>query len=121
LGRKTVPVGNKQVPPLAFANAISEMAAEVVESYGTPREDGISDYLLDAYGNPRGDLYNPAERAALLLADLASVADAEAAAEAEWETEVDDFEDMIYDEWIEWDDGLDAYESALRGGNPFDD
>jgi hypothetical protein len=67
-GRSTVKVGGQQVPPAAFANAIAEFASLAAAS-DTPTESA-SDYLYGESGWPRGDLANPAERAAILLSDL---------------------------------------------------
>lgn len=67
-GRSTVKVGAQQVPPAAFANAIAEFAS-MAAATGTPTESA-GDYLYGESGWPRGDLANPAERAAILLSDL---------------------------------------------------
>jgi hypothetical protein len=67
-GRTTVTVGDKQVPPAAFANAIAEYAAIAAEQDTTT--EASADYLYGESGWPRGDLANPAERAAILLTDL---------------------------------------------------
>jgi hypothetical protein len=76
LGRSTVTVGDKQVPPAAFANAIAEFAAIAAEN-GTATE-ATSDYLYGDSGWPRGDLASPLERAEILLSDLReAVRDAE--------------------------------------------
>ena len=124
-GRQTQQVGNQQVPTLAFANAISELAGEVAESYPVPEEEGISNYLLDVYGEARGDIFNPAERAALLIADLASVSAAEAEIETAeemeaYEIDAYEYDDFIEDEWIELYDPLDIYESAFHGEELYD-
>jgi hypothetical protein len=71
-GRTTVKVGDKQVPPAAFANAIAEYAAITAEN-DMAAEAG-ADYLYGESGWPRGDLANPAERAAILLTDLREAA-----------------------------------------------
>jgi hypothetical protein len=71
-GRTTVKVGDKQVPPAAFANAIAEYAAIAAEN-DTAAEAG-ADYLYGESDWPRGDLANPAERAAILLTDLREAA-----------------------------------------------
>ncbi len=104
-GRSTVQVGAAQVPTHAFANAISEIAARVAEATDRPASE-VSDYLLDSEGNPRGDIVNPAERARLLLTDLAAVA----AAEVE-----EDIEDELFTDLIEASDPLDGYEAAVEG------
>jgi hypothetical protein len=116
-GRPTVAVGARQVPPPAFANAIAELAAEAASDDAYYEVDEPT-HLFDEAGDPRGDLANPAERAAILLADLAAVAAEEAAAD------VDEADDGRYgDAWDEaldesWDDGLDpldAYDDAVEG------
>lgn len=124
-GRQTQQVGNQQVPALAFANAISELAGELAEAYAVPEEDGVSNYLLDEYGEARGDIFNPAERAALLIADLASISAVEAEIEAAEEMEMYEIEayehaDFIDDKWIDSYDPLDIYESALQTGDFYD-
>ena len=76
LGRSTITVGDKQVPPAAFANAIAEFAAIAAEN-GTATE-AAGDYLYGDSGWPRGDLASPLERAEILLSDLLeAVRDAE--------------------------------------------
>lgn len=104
-GRSTVQVGTTPVPTHAFANAISEIAARVAEATDMPASE-VSGYLVDSEGNPRGDIVNPAERARLLLGDLAVVA----AAEAEQDIEDESFADPIGD-----NDPLDSYEAAVEG------
>ncbi|MFG1934411.1 hypothetical protein ACGFK1_27780 [Mycobacterium sp. NPDC048908] len=74
-GRSTVSVGDKQVPPAAFANAIAEYAAMAAEQDTTT--EASADYLYGDSGWPRGDLANPAERAAILLTDLREAVQAE--------------------------------------------
>jgi hypothetical protein len=71
-GRSTVKVGDKQVPPAAFANAIAEFAAIAAES--DTATEATTDYLYGDSGWPRGDLANPVERAAILLSDLREAA-----------------------------------------------
>jgi|tagenome__1003787_1003787.scaffolds.fasta_scaffold20979177_1 hypothetical protein len=71
-GRPTVKVGNKQVPPAAFANAIAEFAA-IASEHDTATE-AKADYLYGESGWPRGDLASPAERATILLSDLREAA-----------------------------------------------
>ena len=110
-GRSTVPVGSRDVPAGAFANAIAETAALVAEAAGHPFEQSMSEYLFDSVGQPRGDIVNPGERAALLLSDLAAVAAQEAQEEEdadsdEWSPEVYGPEDV---------DVVQGYEAALRG------
>ena len=72
VGRSTIKVGDKQVPPAAFANAIAEFAAIAAEA-GTDTA-GPADHLYGESGWPRGDLANPAERASILLSDLREAA-----------------------------------------------
>lgn len=116
-GRPSVEVGQKQVPAAAFADAIAEAAALVAEA-AAPLDGPATEYLFDAQGEPRGDLANPAERAALLLSDLAAVAAAEA-----W----DDEEEEAYDdsstetgEGFASQDPLDSYEAALGDGADYE-
>jgi hypothetical protein len=111
-GRSSVAVGDKQVPAVAFANAIAETAALVAET-AAPAHPSASDYLFDAEGLARTDVANPSARAALLLSDLAEVA----AAEAQDERWVREEEAAItYDEATAFRDPLDTYEATLRGG-----
>jgi hypothetical protein len=112
-GRSTVQVGEKAVPAAAFADAIAESAALVAEA-AAPLDESVSGYLFDAEGEPRGDIANPGARAAVLLGDLCSVADAEA---------LDGEEDEAYDhpsttiyEGGGTQDPIDSYEAALREG-----
>jgi hypothetical protein len=112
-GRSNVPVGRRQVPAAAFANAVSELAAEAALG----GEDSSS-YWLDRQGMPRCDLANPAARAGLLWNDLAEASEAEAAEAAESE-EAADWEEWE-DESEEWEsdevgDALDRFEAALEG------
>jgi hypothetical protein len=111
-GRGSIPLGSMQVPPAAFANAISELAAQAAEVAGVLTQDRDWDHLVDALGNLRCDVVNPAERAALLVTDvLAAGAD-----------EADD-EEVASDEPLlpAWKsvvyiaDPLDSYEAALQG------
>lgn len=112
-GRSTVQVGAQPVPAAAFANAIAETAAAAADAAGHPLEQSVSEYLFDSLGQPRADLVNPGERAALLLSDLAAVAAQEAEAEAD--------EDALDEDWAvedfeaEESDPLEGYEDALRG------
>jgi hypothetical protein len=72
LGRSTVTVGDKQVPPAAFANAIAEFAAIAAEN--AMATEATTDYLYGDSGWPRGDLASPLERAEILLSDLREAA-----------------------------------------------
>jgi|GEM_PF-5038415 len=111
-GRSTVAVGNRSVPAAAFANAISEIAAEVADNASYSPADHLSDYLVDAAGNLRGDVVNPAERARLLLNDISQQATEEF-------MDTEDFDDNtdIDDDWEdEYEfDALDDYEQVLAG------
>jgi hypothetical protein len=109
-GRTGVPVGNQSVPPAAFANAVSEMAAEVTERAAPSHRARISDYLVDDAGTPRCDVANPRSRAALLFGDIASIAAAEAA-------EYDEDDRDAYSDADEdaGESAIDSYEAALRG------
>jgi hypothetical protein len=71
-GRSTVKVGDKDVPPAAFANAISEFAAIAAES--DTGAEATTDYLYGDSGWPRGDLASPLERAEILLSDVREAA-----------------------------------------------
>jgi hypothetical protein len=114
-GRNAVQVGQQQVPTPAFANAIAEVAAAAGEMAGATVE-GESDYLFDAEGHPRGDLVNPTERAAVLLADLAEVAAAEAEDEALVASDEARPATWPRPALGEPGDPMDSYEAALRGG-----
>lgn len=114
-GRTAVPVAGRDVPAVAFANAIAETAARVAEVAGHPLEQSMSEYLFDSLGQPRGDLVNPSERAALLLSDLAAVS-AQEAQDAE-------AQEQENERWMEAAEAyeqdaispIDAYENALLG------
>lgn len=114
-GRQSIPVGNQQIPPAAFANAIAELAYEVAESVTT--NGNGSDYLFNKDGSPRGDIANPRVRAAILLTDLTSASGDENEMEADEESDIaeewwspDEFESEMEEET----DALDAYEQALE-------
>lgn len=116
-GKPSVAVGARAVPATAFANAIAELASETAAAWsGTPRQ-ATSDYLLDDAGDPRGDIYNPSARAALLLSDLADVADSES---------LDDEAPLplrghaAFDDEAA-DDPIDGYEAALEDRSRYDD
>jgi hypothetical protein len=120
-GRATVPVGTQQVPPAAFANAIAELAS-VAALDDTPAGRDAAEHLFDDVGRPRGDLANPAERAAILLADLASVAAAEMREDLRDEMGVEtdealDGAEVWGESWaaVAEDDPVDAYEAAISG------
>lgn len=115
-GRRTVSVGTQQVPASAFANAIAETAARVAEACDAGASNAAG-YWLDAMGSPRCDVFNPAERASLLLNDLGWAAAAE---QSRRDDEGDDEE--AFDPEISLDvlpDPLEAYELELEGA--FDD
>jgi hypothetical protein len=118
-GRSTVVVGNRAVPAAAFANAIAEIAAEVAETTSSSFADSLSEYLIDDYGEIRGDIVNPAERARLLLSDLFQVASEEFYDQPEFDDddieEVDMLESWDEEENMMDDDALDEYELALAG------
>jgi hypothetical protein len=118
-GRGTVQVGSQAVPPPAFANAISELAEEAAEHAAAPA-GGIAGYLLDPRGNPRCDIANPAERASLLLADIASVVAEEANEDREIRTRPDDIGLSMAAEAVEESNPLDSYEAALEGRSRYD-
>jgi len=116
-GRPTIEVGEKQVPAAAFADAIAEAAGLVAESAAS--FDGpATEYLFDSVGEPRVDIANPAERAALLLSELAAVAAGEA-----WDDEVDEAYDdssTETDEGFGAQDPIDSYEAALGDGADYE-
>jgi len=123
-GRPTVPVGGRPVPAAAFANAIAELAAEAVQSLDTPPDEGVSEYLLDDHGEPRADVANPAARAALLLADLGTVADEEAEDAGEHEWLAPEREPLGWSRppaLFGAEDPIDSYEAALEGRDRYDD
>jgi hypothetical protein len=113
-GRSTVTVGTQAVPANAFANAISELAEEAAFA-ATPGSGAASTYLYDPTGNPRCDIASPAERASLLLADVALAAAEEAEGFDAAEEAVDDVEWSAADEAFDDSDPLDSYEAALDG------
>ncbi|MDP1913225.1 hypothetical protein [Brevundimonas sp.] len=116
-GKPSVAVGARTVPAPAFANAIAELASETAAAWsGAPRQ-ATSDYLLDDAGDPRGDIYNPSARAALLLSDLADVADSES---------LDDEAPLPLRGYAAFDsetadDPIDGYEAALEDRSRYDD
>ncbi len=116
-GRPTQSVAGRQVPAMAFANAISELAGELVDSYAAydEGEGEVSDYLFDEAGNARADLFNPAERAALLVADMASVA---AGAETDDYVPEADWDDYDDNEWV---DLAEAYATRADRGAHYGD
>jgi hypothetical protein len=116
-GRNTVTVGTQAVPANAFANAISELAEEAAFA-ATPGSGAASRYLYDPAGNPRCDIASPAERASLLLADVALAATEEAEAFDAAEEAVDDVE-WSANEAFDDSDPLDSYEAALEGRHAY--
>jgi hypothetical protein len=110
IGRESVRLAKRDVPVTEFANAISEMASQVVDEAQSAERQDLSEQVLDEYGYPRGDIANPVERAALLASDLAAVSASEAVALEE-----------VYGETITPDDGFEqsgplrSYEAALMG------
>ena len=92
-GRTSLPVGAQQVPPAAFATAISELAAEAA---GLDR--GTEAYWYDPHGAPRCDVSNPGARAALVMSDLAEAVAAErrfGASEPEHDSEEEEENDAL--------------------------
>jgi hypothetical protein len=119
VGRSTVPVGERNVAPTEFANAVAETAAIVAEMTGRGFQDGFPESLLDDQGRTRCDVVNPTERALLLVTDLADLA----AAEAAYDDDVEDQEEQV--SWTAADaydeiDPLKGYEDGLHG-RAFDD
>jgi hypothetical protein len=106
-GRASLPVGDQQVPPAAFATAISELAAEAA---GLDR--GTEAYWYDPHGAPRCDVSNPCARAALVMSDLAE------AVAAEWRFGASEPE---HDSVEEDSDALEILEAILAGGESDDD
>jgi hypothetical protein len=116
-GRPAVAVGQRQVPPAAFANAIAELAAVAAAEDGPLPGDAAAEHLYDPDGRPRGDIANPAARAAILLSELAEVAAEEAAAAdmmAEEEEESDEEDEESLPDQAE-EDPVDAYERSASG------
>lgn len=116
-GRPTIPVGRREVPAPAFANAIAELAAEAAQA-PTGSGTGASGYWFDPHGAPRCDLANPTACAALLWGDLAEAAESEAEeedtdSEQEWEWEWESEEEQE-------DDAIATFEAALAGRNLYD-
>jgi hypothetical protein len=118
VGRSTVPVGERNVPPTEFANAVAETAAIIAEMSGHGFQNGFPESLLDDQGRARCDVVNPAERALLLVTDLSDLAAAEAAYDDDIEEEEDQpsWTSDSYDEI----DPLEGYEDALHW-RAFDD
>jgi hypothetical protein len=114
-GRSTVSVGAQPVPAPAFANAISELAGQAAEHAAIPAGAATAGYLVDAAGQPRCDMANPAERASLLLADIAAVALREAADADASADDSGDVEWVVADDAFAESDPLEGYEAALEG------
>lgn len=118
-GRHTVAVGARNVPAVAFANAIAEIAADVIEAASdVVTSDKVADYLIDSEGEMRGDVVNPSERARLLMIDIAGAAseeyfDDEDDGSLEDEGFIDDEDE--YSEASFEGDVLAIYELAVRG------
>jgi len=106
-GRSTVTVGQRRVPATEFANAISELAAEVASSPGSAPH-----YYLDEEGEPRCDLFDPRARAALLWRDMAEAAVEEGALgdDEEQDDALDEGDDV-------YESALDTFEAALAGAH----
>lgn len=118
-GRSTVPVGERNVAPTEFANAVAETAAIAAETAGHGFQDGFPESLLDDQGRTRCDVVNPTERALLLVTDLADLA----AAEAAYDDDMEDEEEQV--SWTPADaygeiDPLEGFEDGLHG-RAFDD
>jgi hypothetical protein len=111
LGRPTVLVGNKPVQAAEFATAISEVAAQAAMEAMPYQGFGVPQHLTDEYGHPRGDLANPADRAALLTADLAELG-AESETDRQLDTESYATESESALEEVEL---MAEYEAALEG------
>jgi hypothetical protein len=112
-GRSNVTVGQNLVPAQAFANAISETAARIGESAAPSEDDKALAYLRDSAGEARCDIANPADRARLLLGDLAEQARREAADQEALEEEVRRRRAMPPDS----PDPLQAYLDVVEGRN----
>jgi hypothetical protein len=104
-GRSSIPIGERQVPVTAFANAIAELASEAAIDPGGPAR-----YWYEPSGAPRCDLADPRARTALLWRDVAEAAEAE----------TNDAEEAPM--W-ESDDGdaIESFEAALIGESSDDD
>lgn len=122
-GRGAVSLGNRSVPAAAFANAISEIAADVADSVQVESSESLPEYLLDSTGQVRGDIVNPAERAKMLLEDICEVATQEFYEDEDQDDEDEDdeaYEEYLDEYFFEDDDDLqsdvlDDYEPALQG------
>jgi len=114
-GRPAVNVGNRQVPSVAFANAISELAAEAAET--ADLTDDEDDFLYTEEGEARCDIANRSEQSALLLTDLATLSDEEAVDDADdWEDALgeddldDDYPDNEYGAYLTPEEIANYYE-----------
>ena len=131
-GRGRVAVGREQVPVQAFANSIAELASQAAQET-TQIQDSHScfseePYLLDEADDPRCDVYNPSERAALLVQQLNELGakqwSEEQVLRQELEEEEDD-DEVVYHDWLldhfdsvakdDETDFINVYESALQG------
>ena len=110
LGRNTVVVGQRPIPAAEFANAVAEFAAEAVTQVEPSAETPLPEHLVDERGLARGDIVNPAERAALLATDLFAVAAEEAESETpSWYWRGGSSQAVSEEDWVE------SYEMALAG------
>lgn len=126
-GRQSINLGSRSVPAASFANAISEIAADVVDSAYSSIDEEIAEYLVDSEGIPRGDISNPAERARLLLGEISLLATEEFYEDEEDEEDEFEYEeyDLVDEQDEDWDsqdsfseeDAIDGYEQALQGGS----
>lgn len=121
--RRPIQVGALAVPADAFIGAIAELAGQVADSAESAEELEVASYLLDESGMPRCDIYNPADRAALLLSELVLEATDVAGApvgdydQGNGETvDISDAPDLVSDEA-----GAYSVEDDLAGAQGLDD
>lgn len=124
-GQPSVPVGQRQVPAAAFANAISEAAARVTESAGSTDYGEVSPYLMDDLGHMRCDVSNPEQRTDLLFSDLIAQSLNEPVNREEYDAIGDEADAVaafrLSEEFDYEGDPMDAYEAALEGWDDDDD
>jgi len=90
-GHRAIPVGDQRVPPAAFANLLSQLAAQAAVEYAfvTPQDKTFPGYLQNAEGEFVVDPAVPEQRAARLLELLNEAA----LAEAEFDLADESFDD----------------------------
>jgi hypothetical protein len=125
-GRRAIRVGEQSIPSAAFANAISELAADVAELAMVPNAESLSSYLVDSVGQPRCDIANSNERAHVLVQEVLALSYREMQEDevyveqylserAEFEESMSFLAENWEDEDDDFEDPLEDYNQALMG------